>query len=111
MTNIYVPTLDYSCYVVYDKDTIRAYHTQPIYDSYIDYTDYYVNSHYIEKNGTAHFTNYSVLPTCINNDNLTNDFYYRNDLADIFVIFNTIAFYGILIPLLLFKKLYKRKSL
>lgn len=111
MNNIYVPNLNYSCYVVYDKDTIRAYHTQPNYDSYVDYTDFYINSHYLEKNGIVHFSNYSSLPTCLSSDILTDYFYYRNDLSDIFTIFNTLAIYGILIPLLLFKKLYKRKSL
>lgn len=111
MTKIFVPDTSFSCYVVYDKDTIRAYHTQPYYDSYIDYTDYYINSHYLERTGVYHFTNYSTLPTCLSASNLTDDFYYRNDLSDIFVIFDTMAFFGILIPLLLFKKLYKRKSL
>lgn len=111
MINIYVPDTSYSCYVVRDKDTIRAYHTMPTIDSYIDYTDYFINSHYLERTGIEHFNVYSSIPTCLNVDNLTDDFYYRNDLPGILSIFNTFAIYCILIPLLLFKKLYKRKSL
>ena len=42
MTNIYLPidnVSDFACYSVYDKDTIRAYYTQPHIDSSSEYVD------------------------------------------------------------------------
>ena len=54
MTNIYLPidnVSDFACYSVYDKDTIRAYYTQPHIDSSSEYVDFFVNSHYLQKTG------------------------------------------------------------
>lgn len=105
---LYVPDNTYSCYVVYDRDTIRAYHTNPNYNSTIAYTDYYVNSHYMEREGSQTFSNYSTLPTCIDSLNLTTDFYYRNDLADILIIFSIIVIFGFILPWKIISRFWKR---
>ena len=84
MTNLYVPDLSYSCYSVVDKDTIRAYQTIPHNDSYVNYVDYYVNSHYMEKTGTQYFSQYSTLPTCLSSSILTDDIYYLNHFDNIY---------------------------
>lgn len=85
---VYVPyedIEDFSCYTVYDNYTIRAYENDLQVGSN-SYTDFYVNSHYLQKNGVENFTTVSEFPSCINVDNLTNDYWYRLDLAHILII-------------------------
>ena len=87
---IYVPDLDnYKCIVVQNADTIRAYTSVPTINSDIPYRDFYVNSHYLYKNGTQTFGNYGYnnLPTCMSADELTSSIYYRNDFDNILTIF------------------------
>ena len=83
---IYVPyenINDYACYSIYDKDTIRAYTTIPSYNTTSNYTDFFINSHYITKTGVQTWSNYSTLPTCTNVDHISNNVFYRNDIFDI----------------------------
>lgn len=110
---IYVPNDSYACYVVQDANTIRAYHTMPYNPSYntqiqVAYTDYYVNSHYIEKVGTQSFGYNTTLPTCINGSNLTTNFYYRNDFDSILIIFLIISLIVFVIPFKLFSRMFGR---
>lgn len=105
---LYVPNLDnYECVVILNSDTIRAYKEQPRLNSNIDYDDYYFNSHYISQYGTQRFTQYTNLPSCIDSSNLTNEFYYRNDISDIFIC---ILFIMILltIPFKILFRLFRR---
>lgn len=86
---IYVPIddyeNDYSCYAIYDSNTIRAYKNQPqLGDN--NFTDYFINSHYISKNGVQHIESIQELPLCENLDNITNNYWYRLDLSHIIVI-------------------------
>lgn len=83
---IYVPIYNNgNCVVIYNSDTIRVYERQPSANSTINYTDYYMNSNYLYNTGTQTFSNYSTIPTC--RDNITTNFYYRNDFDKICVIF------------------------
>lgn len=107
----YVPNDSYPCYVVQDSNTIRAYHTQPRNNSNSNYTDYYVNSHYMEKSGNQTWSTTATLPSCLSKSNITSDFYYRNDLSDIMIIFFIFVIFGIYLPIKLFSKLFKRGSL
>lgn len=66
--------------------TIRAYHTTPRQNSSSDYTDYFINSHYINRSGTQTFSQYTTLPTCMT-DTFTTNVFYRNDIADIMITF------------------------
>lgn len=86
---IYVPDIkNYKCFVVQNNETIRAYSEVPRLNSSIDYRDYYVNSHYLYKDGTQQFGNYSTnIPTCISTNELTDAYYYRNDFDSILIIF------------------------
>lgn len=85
---IYVPTFtNNNCVVLRDKDTIRVYDTTPTNNSTNYYTDYYINSHYYFTNGTQTFSQYSTLPTCINHDLLTTNYFHRFDIDQILVIF------------------------
>lgn len=92
MQNIYVPVekiSDFKCYVVHDKDTIRAYYNKPAYNSSSGYVDFFINSHYLEKNGTQSWgqSAYYSLPSCLPESSLTNVFYYRTDLSECLIIF------------------------
>lgn len=77
---------DYQCYTVYDSNTIRAYKNEPLINSNNEYTDFYINSHYISKSGFQYIETTQELPLCINKDYITNDYWYRLDLAHILVI-------------------------
>ncbi len=93
---IYVPDLSYSCYVLVNKDTIRAYTLKPYNPTYnnsvnIDYRDYYINSHYLYNDSYETFNYYSKIPTCLSTDLLTTAYFYRNDAPDIMLLFVLIA--------------------
>lgn len=111
---IYLPKSDYACYVVIDKDTIRAYRTMPYRPSIsgqnvtIQYVDYYINSHYLEKQGTQNFSYNSTLPSCIDKNTITNEIYYRNDIDSILIVFTVIVLFGFGIPFYLMKKMFRR---
>lgn len=86
---IYVPVgniNDYACYVISSADVIRAYETTPKTNSTVNYVDFYINSHYMQKPGTQTFSQYTTVPDCIDSANLTNVYSYRNDFADICII-------------------------
>lgn len=112
MKHIYLPIEnlnDFACYTVEDKDTIRAYKTMPRLDSSSDYVDFYINSHYLEKEGTESWGQWqSYLPTCIISSSITNDIYYRNDLDSILVIFLCIIVFVTYFPRKLLNIFYKR---
>lgn len=108
---IYLPIDDfssYSCYYVYDKDTIRAYKTTPQNNSSSDYDDYYINSHYLIKSGTQTFGQFSTLPTCMNSTSLTNEIYYRNDMPSILLMFLIICIFAFYIPFNIVKRFFKK---
>lgn len=86
---IYVPfdnTFN-KCYVVQNEEVIRAYDRVPANNTSYNYRDYYINSSYIYRDGTGTWSQYTTLPTCIDNDNITNAYVYRNDFANILIIF------------------------
>lgn len=84
---IYVPNLEnYKCVVVRSEQIIRAYKEVPTNNSTIDYDDYYVQSNYISQNGEQTFSNYTTLPTCISDSNLTDDWFYMVDVYQVFII-------------------------
>lgn len=108
MSKIYVPNLEGACYVIQDNNAIRVYSSIPTNDSDVAYSDYLFNSHYIERTGTQRFGQYSTLPTCEDINKFTDNFYYRNDIADILISFTIIAFFGFYIPISIIMKLFKK---
>lgn len=105
---IYVPNKSYPCYVIIDANTIRAYHSYPYSNSNINYTDYYINSHYLEKVGQQSFGSYYTSPACLSSSLITNEVYYRNDFADILIIFLIMCIFCFLIPIKIFIRLFRR---
>lgn len=109
---IYVPDLNYKCYVLVNKDTIRAYEVKPYNPGYnqtinINYRDYYINSNYLYTDGIQQFSNYTTLPVCLDVSKLTSDVYYRQDLDKILVIFLILCIFMFLIPIKLFQRFFK----
>lgn len=106
---IYVPEKDsYACYVVQNEDIIRAYRTSPRTNATIDYRDYYIKSNYIYKDGQQTFSQYATLPICLETSSLTSDVYYRNDFANILIIFAILSIVCFAIPLKIFFRLFKK---
>lgn len=106
---IYVP--DYvstNCAYIYNNDVIRVYDTVPQSGRTIAYKDYYFKSSYIYNEGSTTFSNYSTLPSCIASSRITTDVYYRNDLPDILIIFFAFVIIGILLPLKIFMRMFRR---
>lgn len=105
---IYVPNDSYSCYVIQDSNTIRAYHSVPHANSSVVYTDYYVNSHYMERVGTQNFGNYNFSINCLDSSKITSNYYYRNDFDSILIIFFIMCIVVFVIPFKLFSRIFGR---
>ena len=106
---IYVPNYSSgNCAYIHSSDVLRVYATVPTQNSTVDYTDYYLKSHYIYNTGRTTFSNYSTLPVCINADNITTDVYYRNDLADIMIVFFIILLVCFYFPYRVLSRLFGR---
>lgn len=87
---IYVPEFNNNtCCYMYNNETLRCYKTKPMLNSTIEYRDWYVNSHYLYKDDSTTFGNYqyNININCIDTKNLSDKYMYRNDLADILLIF------------------------
>lgn len=105
---LYLPSDDFPCVVVRDNgNTIRAYETTPRLNSTINYTDYYVNSHYLYNLGEQTFSQYTTLPTCLN-ATLTTNVFYRNDLDSILIIFFILLLICFYFPYRLISRMFGR---
>lgn len=106
---IYVPEKEsYKCYVVQNENVIRAYKQVPNNNTNVDYRDYYINSDYIFKDGTQQFSQYTTLPVCLSEQNLTSSVYYRLDFDKILIIFTIMCIFCFLIPIKVFIRLFRR---
>lgn len=95
---IYVPEYnDNTCCYMYDANTLRCYEYRPSYNSTVNYTDYFVNSHYLERYGSTQFSSYSYNIQCLDNSKLTTSYFYRNDAVDIMLLFFLIAAFFLII--------------
>lgn len=94
MTKIYLPITITSekCPTLYDKDTIRVYDDQPSLIGNHSYTEYFINSHYISRTGSSNFNLITDVPTCMDYQDFTTAFYYRNDFDSILLIFFLMLF-------------------
>ena len=107
---IYVPEKQqYQCYVVQNQDVIRAYQYVPTYNSTINYRDYYIHSDYIYKDSTQSFSNYGILPVCLDETMLTDSVYYRVDFdLTVFMLLTIIIVY---VPLKIVSKFFRRSRI
>lgn len=105
---LYVPNLEqYKCVVIRDTNTIRAYREIPQTNTTIDFTDYYVNSNYMSQEGIQTFNQYANLPICHDSSLLTDEYYYRNDISQIFfcILFLMLI---LIIPFKILFRLFRR---
>ena len=106
---IYVPDKEnYKCFVVRSQDVIRAYEEIPRNNADVNYRDYYYNSNYLYNDGIQSFSQYTTLPTCLDNNIVTTDVYYRNDISSILFIFTNLCIFVLYIPLKIFMRLFRR---
>lgn len=107
---IYVPedTTYNKCYVVQSEGVIRGYDRQPSYNTNYSYRDYYINSNYIYKDNVGSWGQYATLPTCLDSSVITNDFWYRQDMPNILLMFLIINIFGIYLPIKIFSKIFKK---
>lgn len=91
---IYVPEYEsYNCAYLNSSNILRVYDSVPIQGRTIDYREYAIDNHYVYRDGSTTFSNYSTLPVCLDDDVITTNFYYRTDISDIVFLF--ISFIGI----------------
>lgn len=106
---IYVPNKEnYECFVVENEDVIRAYTEIPENGSVVTYRDFYINSNYIYLDGSQEFSEYTTLPVCLDNTNISSDVYYRNDFDKILVIFLILCIFCFYIPIKMFLRFFRR---
>ena len=110
MDKIFVPsdTIYNACYVVQSQGVIRAYDRIPANNSSYNYRDYYIDSNYIYRDGTGTWSSYTTLPICLDSDILTNEYWYRHDFSDILIMFLIINIFGILLPIKIFSKIFRK---
>lgn len=104
---IYVPTdlnNNNYCYILIDTNIIREYHSININQDN-DYIDFNSSNHYNSYSSSQYLT---TQPSCISHDNLTNDFYYRNDLSHILVIFLIMSIFIFYIPFKIIMRFYRK---
>ena len=97
---IYLPTdtVYNKCYVVQNEDVIRAYNKIPQNNTDYLYRAFYISSDYIYKDGHGSWSQYTTLPICLDNNIITNDFYYRIDFTNILINFFILSIFCIYLP-------------
>lgn len=106
---IYVPDKEnYVCFVVRNDSTIRAYKQIPQNNTDVEYRDYFYTANYLYQDGIQSFGSYSSLPVCLDSSVLTTDYQYRNDYADILIIFIIYAFLCVYLPIKIIMRLFKK---
>lgn len=109
MTKIYIPEYnENSCVSILDYNTIRVYEKTPTLESNVTYKDYFINSNYMYQDGVEEFAEESIIPVCIENENITTEFWFRNDLDSILFIFLIFSIFAIYLPLKIFSRLGRR---
>jgi len=108
---IYVPDFNPTTMpcVTVSATTIRVYDSMPTPNSDRTYTDYFYNASYSWTKNTQSFGNNALTIYCIPNHLITSDFMYRNDIDGIMMTFAIYSVFVFMIPLLIFKKLFKKR--
>ena len=115
----YIPNLgDYACVSLTGSGYVRAYKTMPQRNSCSNFDTIYLNNHYMTiyndcqgtncPGGGQCWTSNSTLPVCISTSQLTDEVYYRNDFADILIIFVLLSFICFWVPWRLFSRMFRR---
>lgn len=92
------------CYEYQDTTILRVYDTINLNEDN-NYTDYNTSNHYSSIKGTQYLMS---IPICINHEDLTHEFYYRNDFSHILVIFFIMFFVIFFIPFKIIMRFYRK---
>lgn len=92
------------CYEYQDTNILRIYDSINI-DSDNSFTDYNTGNHYTAKTGNIYLT---TQPQCIDHNKLSDEFYYRNDLAHILIIFLILFIFIFYLPFRVITRFYRR---
>lgn len=91
---IYVPDYEpYQCAYLSSSNIIRVYDGIPQQNRTLDYREYAIDNHYVFRDGSTTWTSYSTLPVCLEEDDITTNYFYRTDIDSIVFLF--LAFVGI----------------
>lgn len=105
---VYVPvdvSNFYGCQFM-DSNVLRCYHSEPIIDSNVDVSDFYINSNY-NVNYDNVLINYNV--NLIDSNRLTNNPSNMINFTDFTILISIMCFVFFIIPLLFLNKLFKKK--
>lgn len=108
---VFVPNFDNNTCVSIDyinSGYLRAYERRPVVNSSVNYTDYFINSHYLSRDGVQTFGNYSTSVSCISNDRLTDQVEYRYDFPDILLTFFLLAIIVVYVPTKIVLRFFRR---
>lgn len=109
MSKVYVPSYtNGNCATVYSSNTLRVFDSVPANSTTITYTDYFLNSHYLSRTGSYSFDSSELLPSCISSDNISTDYWYRNDFDSILVILFILLIICIYFPIRLISRIFGR---
>lgn len=95
-----------NCAYINNNDVIRVYDFRG-YNTYVTYTDYYINNHYITNTGTSYIGN-NFNYNCINESRFTTDIYYRNDIVQVLIYVLILTFVMVYIPFKILGRFFKR---
>lgn len=98
MAKIYVPTIPSGsqCATWVNNNTLRVYDNRYT-NTWVNYIEYYTDNHYNYSYGSSYIGN-TFNYYCINNNDFSNDYLFRNDLVDILLIFVFIVIFFIYFP-------------
>ena len=103
---IYVPNYVTTDYVtIISQGVVRVYDTEPIVNTEISYTDFYINDDYMSLSGVELI---SSIPNYVTSSSLTDNFYYRVDFPDILLMFTLFCLWVIYIPIKVVSRLFRR---
>lgn len=97
-----------NCANLRNGDVIRVYERKPTTNSDVNYIDYYINSHYVNISGIQHFATTSSIPDCIDNNSITDNVFYRFDIASILITFIILLIICLYFPYKIFSRLFGR---
>ena len=101
LNKFYVPNYEEGqCIEILDKDTLRVFENE----NSTNYTDYYINSHYISKTGQVEVGYVKQCSTL----QFTSIGYYRNDFPYILFIVGSLSLFSIFFLYVLYKRFRKR---
>lgn len=104
---IYLPVdVTGKCVEVQNGDVIRVYDDEiPELGTSVTYTDYYINSHYIDISGSTTLDLHAV---CLDNNRITNNYWYRVDFPQIFLVVFIFLFINFFIIKTLISPFFRR---